>query len=470
MLRSSWFAWVLVGCDVVGGNSDKDGSLDSDLTTAVETDGDTGTPYMDPRPRGPHGTLDASAASGLVTGATAYEGAGADVVLADVDLNGTADLLAMADQGTSSARAAPYIAVWHDVPLGEHSFLDAIHTINNDLPVVESSIQAIEAMDLTGDGQIDLLVSRSLPDQGAEAVLLAGPITDHRSLADAAANTLFESDARTVIWTAVPDVTGDGMPDLVAGEPEHADLAPGSGSLWVFAGPLSGRREEDLAWAHLHSDVDRELLGGAVAAADFDGDGVQDLAIPAAVEHVYILSGPISGDPVVQSSYSARYTYDPEGSLATSIYTTPVFGGDLNGDGIADLAFGSQDLRVIEGPVSGEMSEYSVTATLPGAGDFTVGDVNGDGMGDFLVGNGAYNPGVSADQGVAYLYYGPVLGSLGVDDGMFVTANARDRLGESVEIADADGDGFDDIAIGAPGMDTEDKSESGAVLLFRGGI
>ncbi len=154
--------------------------------------------------------------------------------------------------------------------------------------------------------------------------------------------------------------------------------------------------------------------------------------------------------------------------------------GDVNGDGYTDLLIGTshnkayllygsengftdtiqlQDIEnghVAGAIISGGTDLYSVGTRLAG-----VGDVNGDGFDDILIGNpGRTN--INVDSGVALLLYGSQAGLTGVitlsdvqaglvDGAMFYSTQERDQIGYTVEAAgDVDGDGFADLLISAP--------------------
>ncbi len=135
---------------------------------------------------------------------------------------------------------------------------------------------------------------------------------------------------------------------------------------------------------------------------------------------------------------------------------------------LAGASFGRDDLRADGNP----FWDVKIAATRAGSnfGDsLATGDVNGDGVDDLLIGApGARTPG--ANQGAVYLFFGPIA------DGAYVAEDAdwsvrgsaaNDYFGESIALGDLDGDGSADIIIGAPRFDGG-TNDQGAAYLFYG--
>jgi hypothetical protein len=131
--------------------------------------------------------------------------------------------------------------------------------------------------------------------------------------------------------------------------------------------------------------------------------------------------------------------------------------------------------------VTRAISAKRVSATLYGdtASDYTgqsvaMGDFNGDGMDDLLVGASGEDNGGGASSGSVYLLYGDSAGFSRMSeisaaaDATFYSTTLNDTVGEVVASAgDIDGDGYDDFLIAAAG-DDENGSNAGAAFVFYG--
>ena len=220
---------------------------------------------------------------------------------------------------------------------------------------------------------------------------------------------------------------------------------------------------------------------------DINGDGYDDLLIGAASKNNYrgwayqILGKPAGwlSDVNLSNSQSSFYPVNDNAHFGCAVTGA----GDMNGDGYDDIAIGSSyDGRVylFFGGASGwpaNNSCYSANASFvqeedwSGTGDSIAGagDVNGDGFDDLLIGSPFYQNGL----GKTYLIFGKQTGwkmntSLIYSSASFIAEEENAYAGWSVAGAgDINGDGFDDILIGAPYPD-EKRPGRGKIYLMLG--
>ncbi len=262
------------------------------------------------------------------------------------------------------------------------------------------------------------------------------------------------------------DVNGDGFDDLIVGAPFDANNGFTSGSARVFSGANGA------ILYTFNGDSAGDNLGYAVSGAgDVNGDGFDDLIVGAYQDDN---NGSASGSARVFSGATGAILYTFNGDAADDLFGYSVSGaGDVNGDGFDDLVAGAP-FDDDNGDASGSARVFSgkdgaILYTFNGdaAGDQLgwsvsgAGDIDGDGFDDLIVG-APFDDNNGADSGSARVFSGANGAVLYTRSGN----SAGDGFGRSVSGAgDVNGDGFDDLIVGAP-LDDNIGSNSGVAIVF----
>ncbi|MCA9757835.1 MAG: FG-GAP repeat protein [Candidatus Eisenbacteria bacterium] len=330
------------------------------------------------------------------------------------------------------------------------------------------------AGDVNGDGYDDILVGAHRFGNGLVRLFLGSP----------------SGPSPTPDWSYTPgssgnfgydiatagDVNGDGYDDIVVGSPSYGS----GGRVFVFFGSGTGLSPTP-DWT-ADGPSSSSFGSGVSTAGDVDGDGYADLVIGAQsysqqTGRAWLYFGSASGP-------SSQIDFAPSLPIGAAFGRDVRAAGDVNGDGFADVLVGaymydgsqSEEGRafLFLGGVNGfSGSAYWTAAPNPTAGGWFgrsvsgVGDVNGDGHGDIVIGAPGEDLG-AAQGGAVHAFYGA---SQGVSVGPYtiqVSAQTDARLGYAVAYAgDLNGDGLGDIVTGAP---THDQSftDEGTFLVFHG--
>ena len=163
------------------------------------------------------------------------------------------------------------------------------------------------------------------------------------------------------------------------------------------------------------------------------------------------------------------------------IWITP---GDTNGDSVPDVIVASRDVQVAYAflcEVRGDVLSYSAgIPILPPAGQsagyfgeaLAVGDIDGDGENEVLVGAPGADAGHSKRAGTVFVFKFEAGSSSFVFDRVITAPTPRsgDEFGRSVAVGDVTGDGSPDLAVGAMGKDQSKVQDPGAVFVFPGPV
>ncbi len=293
------------------------------------------------------------------------------------------------------------------------------------------------AGDINGDGFDDILTAARLADaetgeDAGQAYILFGPINGEISLADADITLSGEAagDYAGISVDGGEDVDGDGNPDMLIGA---LNLEGGGGAYVIYGPPTSMSLDA--------ADVRLTATGGDDEAG-----------------RVVALLGDVDGDGRSESLIGARYD-DDAGLNHGAAY---LLWGDAAASGTLD-----DQTTVLSGVGEQDSAGYWVAGA---------GDVDGDGLADALVNAYRADGSGGTNVGMTYLLTSggalagqPASASLSSADASFEGQDASDQSGSCIASAgDIDGDGYDDLLIGAQHRDIGKDADVGAVYVVTG--
>lgn len=412
--------------------------------------------------------LATQSADTVLVGAVRDDEFGNDVFFGDVDGNGRSDLIVSApwaDSGKARTNAGKVYVffdrpTWPDYAVAE-TLADVIilgEDADDSLPAPINAAGSVAVGDLNGDGFGDLVLGapEAMGHDGKVYVLFGRPRAEWPRVIDLAESgadvEIFGSELNSAFGSAVAtgDLNADGRDDLIVG----VERAPGpqgslnAGRVYAFWGRSEWPSSLDLrqtspdltVWGKPLSFLGRELTTG-----DLNGDGREDLVLGAVGGN-----GP-QGERRIAGEVHVLFA-DPE--LSGTIDLSQETGG-----------------WVLYGAAPGDELGHHLA----------VGDVNGDGYQDLVLGiPGANAPGRDVNAGQVVVVYGPMVpGVKDLTNGADVVIYGRDAaeqtgpdwLGDGLAVGDINGDGTLDIVAGAREGDGPDNNRhlAGEAYVFFGG-
>jgi hypothetical protein len=303
--------------------------------------------------------------------------------------------------------------------------------------------------------------------------------------------------------SAAGDVNNDGIADILIGA-HHANSEAGKtyvvfGKAGSWTTPISLSTLNGTGGFRLDGMLEKDARGYIIsvdtsgysvsAAGDVNNDGIADIIIgaPSANSYAgktYVVFGKAGNwtSPISLSTLNGTNGFALESVVMESSGNSVSSAGDINNDGITDIIIGASGANsttgktyVVFGKASGWSTPISLS-TLNGADGFQLdgvsandysgysvsaaGDINGDGIGDILIGAYGTSPGAGIyNVGQTYVIFGkasawttPIsLSTLNGTSGFRLDGvSAYDYSGRSVNAAgDVNNDGIADILIGA---------------------
>jgi Ca2+-binding RTX toxin-like protein len=467
-----------------------------------------------------------------VNGETANDRSGSSVASAgDVNGDGFADVIVGAYQADPTSSGASYVIFGKATGFAADISLASLNGMNgfklSGVAAFDASGSSIaSAGDVNRDGIDDIVVGAFGADpngtnSGASYVVFgqSSGFDANLNLSSLNGTNGFKlsgvtaRDASGAAVNSAGDVNGDGFGDLIVGAGSADPNGSDSGASYVVFGHASGFSANlDLSTLDgangfkLSGAAAGDRSGDSVAAGDVNGDGFADLIVgapgvnPTRSGASYVVFGKASGFAanIDLSSLDGSNGFRLKGKVDDYAGVAVASAGDINGDGFADVIIsghGTQNISfygvtyVVFGKVSGFPADLDLSS-LDGTNGFkltekvgevigtsvaSAGDVNGDGFDDIIVGARDANP-HGFLSGAAWVVFGKAsgfaaalnVGDLDGSNGFQISGEREaDAAGRSVSSAgDVNGDGLDDLIVGALGADFAGGLSGASYVVF----
>ncbi len=344
--------------------------------------------------------------------------------------------------------------------------------------VVTISVRKGINKDINGDGYSDLVVGAPeylagtkqgkvyiFYSAGASGIVSGSATTATNTIIGEATNSLFGS------VTVLSDFNGDGFADLAVGS---QGFSTNQGRAYVFhSAGASGIATQAATAANsiFTGESGGNIFGAAVSVGDINGDGYTDLAIGASGyntsqgrAYIFYSAGAsgFSTASILASNANAILTGEATGDTFGTLFQM----NDLNGDGFADVVIGAFAYNTYQGrlyifqsrgslgvasgasPTTIITGESGVTPTAFGVNS-SIGDINGDGYNDLVVGAHLYPN--NTFVGRVFIFHSSSSGIASMNASAantILTAEAVSSFGINTTVVDTNGDGFGDVIVG----------------------
>ncbi len=436
----------------------------------------------------------------------------------DINSDGIDDLIVGTLFGTS------YVVFGTNNPFNTTINLSSLDGSNGFL-IDAPSNNGSPAGDINGDGIDDLIIGSYQENSSYVVFGKSAPFNSTLILKTLDGtngfrlNGVAEYDQSGFAVSAAGDVNGDGFDDLIIGAFGADPNGSRSGSSYVVFGkstPFASTQSLSTLDGSNGFRLDGEGInhnsGFAVSAAgDVNGDGFDDLIIGA---YSASPNGTLSGSSYVMFGSSSPFNatmnlsslvgsngFRLDGEVSSRSGQAVSFAGDINDDGFDDLFIGaphafpngfySGSSYVVFGsssPFNAIMNLSSLDGNngfrldglaanyLLGRSVSAAGDINGDGIDDLILGAIGANANGNTSSGSSFVIYGtntpftPTvnLSTLDSSSGFRIDGVANnDQSGFAVNTAgDVNGDGIDDLIVGAPYTDSNGNQSGSSYVVF----
>ncbi|HWV33054.1 MAG TPA: FG-GAP-like repeat-containing protein [Dyadobacter sp.] len=360
-------------------------------------------------------------------------------------------------------------------------------TLEMNQPVSEMGTSVAGAGDVNADGFGDVLVGAPFYDQGetdeGAAFVYLGSVKGISQSPTIMQSNQADAHLGTALASA-GDLNGDNFSDIIVGIPHYDKAYADQGLVKIHLGSANGINP-NTAIALVGQQMTEEFGRAVACAGDIEGDGHADILISSRTKGKNLPNeGVVMLFPGIQTGIDKTPASVFKSGQANAYFGQSLASaGDIDGDGYSDIIMGAHLYDHGESD-EGAIMVWHGGASHPDTASATAlhsiqpesqfgyavsgaGDVDGDGYDDMVVGAPLYDNGQS-EEGAAFLFRGTSNGISKTATNMLEADQADAGFGTSVSAAgDVNGDGFGDIIIGAMHYDNG-EDEEGAAFVYLG--